>query len=492
MNRRQLMRVLAEQGYKGPEDWGKVSEFLLDNPIDLSLDGKKIDIKSAFDKIPAVKKVILNVQTTNGEEVETRNMNGEGDGSNGGADDTSDDDGGDTEGKSYSIRDARDADAARRAGNGKRFGDGTREILESQRAPGMFNADRAAYKSKIRAGKAVFDDPDLAAYVGAGQRLAFGRAFKHEYAQKARDIEIFGRKAYSGYDNAAGGVFVLPEFASSVLYLAEQYGKARQLAGVIPMSSNLYRGPRLTAEVAFTHTQENAAITAADVATDQIEITARSPKALVKGSNEMWSDAAYNVGDTLAIAAARGVAKKQDQDFFNGDGSATYGNQNGLKVALPTSAYIAAAGNAWSAITAANILTLMGSVENVDDDQCVFVCSRQFYYQVMMKLDTAASQFRNLVGPAAAGGNATYLTKPVHFSQVLPTASASASICLYYGHLSAGASLGERKMLEIAQSDQRYFDSDQWALRMIARYGVNCQGDGRGSTYGPIVALKTT
>ncbi len=491
MNRKQLMRFLAGEGYTGTEDWGKISEFLQDNPIELKMDGKKIDFKTAFEKIPAVKKVTIGVTTTAGEEVETRNMNCEGDGCGGGTDDTSDDTDGEPGEKSYNVRAAR-ADAERRAENGKRFHEGTAGIIQAGKAPGTFDPARMAYKSLIRQGRAVFDDVDLAAYVGAGQRLALGRAFKHEYGEKKRDIEIFGQKAYSTYNNTAGGVFVLPEFAQTVLYLAENYGSARKLAGVIPMSSNLYRGPRLTAEVSFTHTQENAAITAADVATDQIEITARSPKALLTGSNEMWQEAAYNVGDTLAIAGAKGVGKRQDQDYFLGDGSATYGNQTGLKLALPSGAYLACSGNAWSAVTASDLLLGPGRVENVDISQCAYVFSRQFFYQVMMKLDTAASQFRQLAGPGLGGGDASWLGWPVFFSQVLPTTSASGSFLGYFGQFGAATSIGERKMLEVAHSDQRYFDTDQWAIRMIARYGINCQGDGRGSTYGPIVGFKTT
>ena len=49
-----------------------------------------------------------------------------------------------------------------------------------------------------------------------------------------------------------------------------------------------------------------------------------------------------------------------------------------------------------------------------------------------------------------------------------------------------------QQALTIATSDQFRFDYNQLAVRFVSRFAVNVHGDGRGSTYGPITAIKTS
>jgi HK97 family phage major capsid protein len=62
------------------------------------------------------------------------------------------------------------------------------------------------------------------------------------------------------------------------------------------------------------------------------------------------------------------------------------------------------------------------------------------------------------------------------------------SRCIYFGDFVGGSMLGDRQQLAVEYSRERYFDSDQSAWRGTARIAVNIHGDGKGSTYGPIVA----
>jgi HK97 family phage major capsid protein len=351
------------------------------------------------------------------------------------------------------------------------------------------NSARKSYSRLVSAGRAVFNDADEAEMFGAFARKCIMGNF--EYAQARADNEIV-KKAQTEGLNTGGGATVPIEFMNSLIWLTEQYGVTRRLASVWKMTRDTIIVPRKTSIPTMTYTAEAAAITAADAAYDNVQLVARKGTILTQISNELLQDSAINIADDTARSIAEAMAIGEDSAYFLGDGTSTYGNQTGLTAALPSGAYINASGAAWSNVTAADIFGIMGSVQNINAGRLAFACSRQFFVQVMMKLDNATSQFRELINGNLAIGSASWKGYPVYFSQVMPTASASAQRCLYFGDFQGASCIGDRQQLSIATSEHRYFDQDMIAVRGTTRFHVNVHGDGRASTFGPITALVTT
>ena len=140
-------------------------------------------------------------------------------------------------------------------------------------------------------------------------------------------------------------------------------------------------------------------------------------------------------------------------------------------------------------MTIANFTDAIGAVQNVNPSRLAFVCSRQFFAQVMLRLQNATNQFRELT-TGMAGMSATFMGYPVYFSQVMPVATGTANRACYFGDFVGATMIGDRRMLEIATSDQFYFNTDSIAVRGTARFNVNIHGDGRGSTVGPIFCIR--
>lgn len=337
--------------------------------------------------------------------------------------------------------------------------------------------------------KKAFIDADQAEVFAATTRLALMGG--KNYAQKANDVEI-AKKGQVEYDNTLGGYLVPEEFVSQLVYMTEPYGVARKISNVVRMARDLQRIPRKTGIATMTWVGEGQAGTVANNGYDQVELAARKLQLVMNASNELLEDSAVNVADDLANSMREAYDKALDSSYFLGDGSSTYGGYLGLANALPSSAYIDGSGSAWSAITSADFTKALGSLENVDSSRIAMVCSRQFFFQVMMRLEKATSQFKELSGPALAGADASFLGYPVYFSQVVPTASASGAKSVYIGDFIGGSIVGERRDLTIASSEHAAFTSDTWTWRATARACVNIHGDGRASTYGPIVCIKTT
>lgn len=346
------------------------------------------------------------------------------------------------------------------------------------------NAQRKAYQSKIKAGTAVFDDVDYAEAAGAWIRQAI--AGHYNYGQKASDVAIC-RKAQVEFNNQLGGSLVPQEFAPKLIWLTEQYGVAKKIANVVPMSSDSKAYPRKTGIVAMTPIGEGGTISVSDNSYGNVSLNAKKYAVLFNASRELIEDSAINIADDLFRSVAEAESIAVDQAYFLGDGSSTYANQVGLASAITGSALGTA--TAWGSMTIANFTDAIGAVQNVNPARLAFVCSRQFFAQVMLRLQNATNQFRELT-TGMAGMSATFMGYPVYFSQVMPVATSTANRACYFGDFVGATMIGDRRMLEIATSDQFYFNSDSIAVRGTARFNVNIHGDGRGSTVGPIFCIR--
>lgn len=491
MNRKQLMDGLKKSGYTGKTDLNDIEAWLKEQNIVLEGDdGKAVDIKAAFN---ATKKVTLSFAADAGEEVEFAGC--------GEKSETAEvviEDKPMEKSAESMLRKSRAANAD--AVNHK----AAKPVVDGKRA-----MDRKAYEFKIKstAGlhaadktKAVFESADQAEYAGAYLRLTFANLKGISYSQRANDLAIVG-KASSETNNTSAGVLVAPEFMPNVLWLTEQYGVARKIANVQRFSrTDEWRRPRKTALLTMQYIGEGTQITASDNTYDLITLVPKKYGGLMVVSNELMDDSAVSIADQFAQSVAEGQALAEDQAFFNGDASATYGNQTGLAAGLPSGAYLAA-GATWAANTLTSASLAPGSVENIfPNGKPCWVMSRQAFYQVFVRLMNASGGNKNsdlsatkLANPGASGENATINGEPVFFSQVLPiTTPATGVPWAYYGDFSNATMLGVHTDLRIVSDTSLKFDYDQMAFRAISRFAVNIHGDGRGSTVGPIAALKTT
>lgn len=355
------------------------------------------------------------------------------------------------------------------------------------------NSQRKAYDARVKAYgighgqyQAKYADADTAEICTAIVRL--GMAGTMEYGQKANDLAIV-QKAYVESSNTLGGYLVPTEFVSHLIYLTEPYGTARKIANVVKMSREVQQHPRKTGIPTMGWASETQTATTQNNGFDLVELVAKKLMLLMTASNELLEDSAISVADDVASTVREAYDKACDSAYFLGDGSSTYGGFMGLANALPAGAYFNGSG-AWSAFTTGDFNLALGRLENVNMARVGIVCSRQAYHQVCMRLEKATSQFKPLIeGPKADG---SFLGFPVYFSQLLPTATGSGNKSFYIGDFVGASMIGERRDLNVMQSDHAAFTSDSIQWRATARASIAVHGDGKGTTYGPIVCLKAT
>lgn len=304
-------------------------------------------------------------------------------------------------------------------------------------------------------------------------------------------------KALSEGTNYLGGYLVPPEFSTDIIDLREQYGVARQVARVVAMSSDTLTIPRRVGGLTAYFVGEASAITASDKAWDQINLVAKKLAALTLWSSELAEDAMINIGDDLAGEIAYAFSQKEDECYFNGDGTSTYGGITGIRQKLRdvdgTISNIkglqVATGNAYSEIVLADFHNTMSRLPLYARGGARWIASAAFFDTVMHKLQVAAGG--NTVANIADGGVPRFLGYPVTLSQVMPTTEANSQICALLGNFQQGTTFGDRRLLSLALSSEYKFAEDQLAIRGTQRFDINVHDVGNTTTAGPIVGLIT-
>jgi HK97 family phage major capsid protein len=116
--------------------------------------------------------------------------------------------------------------------------------------------------------------------------------------------------------------------------------------------------------------------------------------------------------------------------------------------------------------------------------------NKKFYYSVVYPLAEAAG-VANIFEILSNVKGRFLLGYPVEFISAMPSVAANSQICAVLGDLELGAILGERRILEIARSEDVFFVNDMVALRGSERIDVSAHGVGDTEESGAIVGLIT-
>lgn len=298
--------------------------------------------------------------------------------------------------------------------------------------------------------------------------------------------------------NEKGGYLVPTEFGDDIVQLMERYGVFRQHAHIVPMSSDRRTDPVLNGELNSQFIGEMADGTDQDLDFGLISYTAKKQMVLVPFSSEVSEDSAISIGDTLAEAAARAFAKKEDLCGFIGDATSTYSGMIGITEALKSvdasPANIAGlqvgSGNAYSELALVDFEGVVGRLPDYGDiGNAKWFVSRKFYFSVMVKLLLSGTPTATEIEDAR---NRKFLGYDVVFSQVMPSTEANSQVCAIFGDLSQGSRLADRRTFTIAIDESLLFRKDALLFRATSRFDINNSfGVGDTTNAGPIVGLIT-
>lgn len=228
------------------------------------------------------------------------------------------------------------------------------------------------------------------------------------------DLQEFGNSGGS-----EGGYLVPDEFEHTLIQGLEEENVLRSLCTVIQTSSGDRKIPIVANHGTADWVDEEATISPSDEVFNQISLGAHKVATMIKISDELLQDSAFNLESYIASEFARRVGAKEEEAFVVGDGS---GKPTGLLHATNGVTTISAQGATGTLIAADDVLDLVYSIKSVYRRKAVFLVN-DATLKLIRKLKDGQSQYLWQPG-LQAGQPDTLLGYPVKTSSYMPQPTA--------------------------------------------------------------------
>ena len=334
----------------------------------------------------------------------------------------------------------------------------------------------------------VYQSDDDAVKAG----LYIAAAFKNENAVRRLHNE-YGVKTLTSTNQASAGILIPDEMDNEIVRLREQYGVARSFTTVKSMTSETRTILKEVSGNTGYFIGNGTDITASDPVYRSLTLAAKNLAVRTKYLANLSDDALISLADEITDWAARAIAIKEDQCFFIGDGSATYGGmvgiskiweyQTGVEGGTWTTDTDAdnnagiqlATGATWASVTDDDISSLMGKIADYPGADNVFHCSRQFYFEVLHKLainagGTTATEIVNGVPRNIFYG------VPVVFNNVMSKTSTISTVPLIYGDAKLATFFGDRRGVTV-ETDKN-IGTQEHDVVVTSRFDIICHDYG--------------
>jgi HK97 family phage major capsid protein len=304
-------------------------------------------------------------------------------------------------------------------------------------------------------------------------------------------------RASAEHTNTTGGYLVPSVLETAIIDLKEQFGVARQLARIWPMGSENGSVPVRTGGQTAYFTGEGVAGTESTPSWKNIQLTVKKLMTYTLLSSEIAEDAVIDLGNYLAQDAAYALSSKEDDCYFNGDGTSTYGGIQGWVPQFEAGTGLAAYVNATSGtdslnqVDAEDLAILMGKCPQYARTGAAWVCSQTAADVIFSRLMMSAGG--NTIATLMGSTGMTFLGYPVVVSQKLFADTADTAgnnkVMLMFGNFQLGSIIGSRREMRMALSTDYKFLEDQTAIKVTERLDMNIHGIGDTTNAGPVVAL---
>lgn len=259
-------------------------------------------------------------------------------------------------------------------------------------------------------------------------RTAFWQALTQGFntlgADRARLLMLPEIRNLAVGTDAAGGYLVPDEFERTLVQKLEAENVMRQLATVITTGSG---NREIPVEADYGTAQwlgEAAAYTESDATFSQVLLSAYKLGTIIKVSEELLNDSAFNIDSYVASAFARRFARAEEAAFVNGDGA---GKPSGV-VGSATQGVVAATGNTTS-VTTDYVIDLYHALKRPYRTGATWLLADSTA-KAIRKLKDADGQYIWQPGLTASQPD-SILGRPVAISDDVPAMAASAKSILF-------------------------------------------------------------
>ena len=226
------------------------------------------------------------------------------------------------------------------------------------------------------------------------------------------------------------GYTVDAELSAEIRHLMTEYGVARREMFAVPLTKNSYKANNLATDITVYWVDQGAAISSSQVVLGREDLTLEKLGVIVTMTSELLEDTEIDFVSFIGSRVAEGFAKAEDEAFFKGDGTSTYGGFTGLLNATDVNEVVLT-GTTFASLTAEDLLDM------VDDTPAGALANAKFYYHrtiksIIRKLREDAVSAGDGAGafiyqPPSVSGPATLWGYPEVLVEAMPKASDTAA-----------------------------------------------------------------
>ena len=261
------------------------------------------------------------------------------------------------------------------------------------------------------------------------------------------------RNALQEGTDSEGGYLVPDEFEHTLIQALNESNIIRSRARVITTSNGLHKIPVVASHGSAAWMEEEDAYTESDEAFTQVNLDAHKVGTLIKVSEELLQDSAFDLEAYMSEEFTRRIGDKEEDAYLNGDGShkptgilnGTGGAQVGVTTASST------------AITADEVIDLFYSLKAPYRKNAIWILN-DATVKAIRKLKNGAGDY--LWQPALKDGDVpTILGRPYFTSQFAPTIEAGAKV-MAFGDFSYYW-IGDRQGISFKRLNELYAGNGQ-------------------------------
>ena len=281
---------------------------------------------------------------------------------------------------------------------------------------------QAEMEKKLNAptSKPVVNTPDSGGKEKTGRasdeyKNAFWKAMQNKYSYAVQDALQIG-------EDSEGGYLVPDEFENKLIDKLADENFIRSLATVVTSANGDKKIPVVASHGAAVWTDEEGEYTEDDDSFGVATLGAHKLTSIIKVSEELLNDAAFNIETYIAQEFARRMAAAEEAAFLDGNGT---GKPTGLLTSGETGVTAASA----EAITADEIIDLYHSLRTPYRKRAAFI-TNDSTIKVIRKLKDSTGQY--LWQPGLKEGQPdTILNRPIYTSAYMPEIATGNKIMLF-------------------------------------------------------------
>jgi HK97 family phage major capsid protein len=243
------------------------------------------------------------------------------------------------------------------------------------------------------------------------------------------------------------------------------------------MDSDTLNVPKRSAGLTVYYPDQSDAITESTKTFGTEQLVAVKRAVLCAYSSEMGEDSVISIADDLTEEIGMALGLKMDNEMWNGDGVAsTYGGVTGLNDSLNASYTVTqGTGNTWGALTLDDFHSAVALLPEKHNPNARWICSRSFFGGVIQNLVYAGGG--NTVDTIMGGSNQQLFGYPIEFTDSAPTSSVVATMACVFGNFNNAMLMGDKRAVEIQQSEHYSFNLDEITIRGTSRYDLSVVDD---------------